>query len=123
MSKFLNQKFLTKRLLVDYFSLLVMDIDGGYPRTKRILFLVPSVGRRPSLLGQISGNLRGARIAVINVKNNKLKPLSNVTKAVTIVCVCVLERYACDTTARAQGLLMSNVTVIVRNDCHISFNS
>ena len=65
MSKFLNQKFLTKRLLVDYFSLLVMDIDGGYPRTKRILFLVPSVGRRPSLLGQISGNLRGARIAVV----------------------------------------------------------
>ena len=121
MSKFLNQKFLTKRLLVDYFSLLVMDIDGGYPRTKRILFLVPSVGRRPSLLGQISGNLRGARIAVVNVNNNKLKPLSNVTKAVTIVCV--LERYACDTTARAQGLLMSNVTVMVRKDCHMSFNS
>ena len=65
MSKFLHQKFLTKRLLVDYFSFLVMDIDGGYPRTKRILFLVPSVGRRPSLLGQISGNLRGARIAVV----------------------------------------------------------
>ena len=37
--------------------------------------------------------------------------------------VCVLERYACDTTARAQGLLMSNVTVIVRKDCHMSFNS
>ena len=35
----------------------------------------------------------------------------------------VLERYACDTTARAQGLLMSNVTVIVRKDYHISFNS
>ena len=87
MSKFLNQKFLTKRLLVDYFSLLVMDIDGGYARAERILFLVPSVGRSP-LLGQISGNLRGARIAVVNVNNNKLKPLSNVTKAVTIVCVC-----------------------------------
>ena len=37
--------------------------------------------------------------------------------------VCVLERYACDTTARAQGLLMSNVTVIVRKDCHMSLNS
>ena len=85
MSKFLNQKFLTKRLLVDYVSLLVMDIDGGYARAERILFLVPSVGRSPSLLGQISRNLRGARIAV--------------------------------------GLLMSNVTVIVRKDCHISFNS
>ena len=35
----------------------------------------------------------------------------------------MLERYACDTTARAQGLLMSNVTVIVRKDCHMSLNS
>ena len=35
----------------------------------------------------------------------------------------VLERYACDTTARAQGLLMSNVTVIVRKDCQMSLNS
>ena len=37
--------------------------------------------------------------------------------------MCVLERYACDTTARAQGLLMSNVTVIVRKDCQMSLNS
>ena len=35
-----------------------MDIYGGDPRTERILFLVPSVGRSPSLLGQISGNFR-----------------------------------------------------------------
>ena len=37
--------------------------------------------------------------------------------------VCVLERYACETTALPQGLLMSNVTVILRNDCHMSLNS
>ena len=37
--------------------------------------------------------------------------------------MCVLERYACDATARAQGLLMSNVTVIVRKDCQMSLNS
>ncbi|CAH3152746.1 unnamed protein product, partial [Porites lobata] len=35
-------------------GLKVMDIYGGDPRTERILFLVPSVGRSPSLLGQIS---------------------------------------------------------------------
>ena len=65
-----------------------MDIDGGYPRAERILSLAPSVGRSPSLLRRISGNLRGARIALVNVHNNKFKPLSNVIKAVTIVCVC-----------------------------------
>ncbi|XP_073249520.1 uncharacterized protein [Porites lutea] len=35
-------------------GLKVMDIYGGDPRTERMLFLVPSVGRSPSLLGQIS---------------------------------------------------------------------
>ena len=89
MSKFLNQKFLTKRLLVDYFSLLVMDIDGGYPRTKRILFLVPSVGRSPSLLGQISGNLRGAKIAVVNVNNNKFLNHFQMRPKLARSCVCV----------------------------------
>ena len=99
-----------------------MDIDGGYPRAERILSLVPSVGKSPSLLRQISGNLRGTRIAVVNVHNNKFKPPSNEPK-LSRSCVCVLERYACDTTAHAQGLLMSNVTVMVRKDCHMSFNS
>ena len=64
---FLHQKFLTKRLLVYYFSLSVTDIYGGDPRVERILFLVPSVGISPSLLGEISGNLREAKIVLVNV--------------------------------------------------------
>ena len=100
-----------------------MDIYGGDPRTERILFLVPSVGRSPSLLGQISGNLRGARITVVNVNNNKFLNHFQTRPKLSRSCVCVLERYACDTTACAQGLLMSNVTVIVRKDCQMSYNS
>ena len=100
-----------------------MDIYGGDPRTERILFLVPSVGRSPSLLGQISGNLRGARITVVNVNNNKFLNHFQTRPKLSRSCVCVLERYACDTTACAQGLLMSNFTVIVRKDCQMSYNS